>query len=151
MGFYILRNRKEVIFCMPGRNYFTDEQIEELKKSPYVSKITKSNMVLTDEFKAEFIRLYNLGASPGEILRQLGIDPKTLGKRRVDSLSARVRKQSKRPEGFSRKPNGSKGRPRKKKHPEFDNDAQKAEYYKEYAERLEQEIELLKKLLEEKA
>ena len=131
---------------MAGRNYFTDEQMEELRKNPYVEKVSKATVVFTEEFKTAFMRLYDQGIGPGEILRRFEIDPNLLGNSRVEALSKRIRKQSLRPEGFSRKPNGSKGKPRKKKHPEFDNDAQKAEYYKEYAERLEQEIELLKKI-----
>ena len=129
-----------------GRNYFTDEQIEILKKSPYVSKVSRANVYFTEEFKKEFIRLYRMGIGPREIVRELGIDPQILGERRIDHLSARIREQSSRPEGFSRKPNSSKGKPRKKRLPEFSSDAQKAEYYKEYAEKLEQEIELLKKI-----
>lgn len=128
-----------------ARNYFTDDQMEELNKSPYVQKISKANIVFTEEFKTEFLRLYNTGIGPTDIMRKLGIDPKILGKKRIDNLQTRIKKQSSRPEGFSRKPNGSKGRPRKKKHPEFSSDSEKVEYYKEYAERLEQEIELLKK------
>ncbi len=128
------------------RSYFTDDQIEELKKSPYVQKISKANIAFTEEFKTEFLRLYNTGTGPTDIIRKLGIDPKIIGKERIKSLTKRLKKQSSRPEGFSRKPNSSKGRPRKKKHPEFSSDSEKAEYYKEYAERLEQEIELLKKI-----
>ena len=135
------------------RNYFTDEQIEALKKSPYVSKVSKANVFFTEEFKEEFMRMYRMGIGTREILRRMDIDPGILGKRRMDGLLGRIRVQSSRPEGFSRKPNSSKGRPKKKKHPEFSNDTQKAEYYKEYSEKLEQEIELLKKIraLEEEA
>ncbi len=128
------------------RNYFTDEQMEILKGSPYVKQISRANVVFTEEFKTEFMKLYNQGIGPTDIIRRLGIGPKILGPDRIKKLSERIREQSSRPEGFSRKPNGSKGRPRKIKHPEFDNDAQAAAYYKEYAERLEQEIELLKKI-----
>ncbi len=129
-----------------ARNYFTDEQMEILKQSPHVKQISRANVVFTEEFKAEFMRLYNHGIGPTDIIRQFGIDPKILGKHRVDKLAKRIKIQSSRPEGFSRKPNGSKGKPRKIKHPEFDNDTQAAAYYKEYSRRLEQEIELLKKI-----
>ena len=128
------------------RNYFTDEQIKILEENPYVLKVSKANVVFTEDFKREFMRLYESGLGPSEILVKLGIDPKQLGKRRIDKLSDRIRKQSSRPEGFSRKENSSKGKARKKKHPEFHNDTEKAEYYKEYSEKLEQEIELLKKI-----
>ena len=128
------------------RNYFTDEQTEILKECPYVERVSRANVSFTEEFKAEFIRLYHQGTGPSDIIRQLGIDPKILGRGRIKTLTDRIREQSSRPEGFSRKPNGSKGRPRKKRHPEFDNDTQAAAYYKEYSKRLEQEIELLKKI-----
>lgn len=128
------------------RNYFTDEQMEILKESPYVKQVSRANVVFTEEFKAEFMRLYNQGIGPTDIIRQFGIDPKILGILRIKKLAGRIREQFLRPEGFSRKQNGSKGRPRKKKHPEFDSDAKEAAYYREYAQRLEQEIELLKKI-----
>ncbi len=129
-----------------SKYYFTDEQIEELKKNPYVKKVSKTSVIFTEEFKTKFIHLYNQGIGPTEIIRRFGINPKIIRKNRIDKLTIRLRKHSLRPEGFSRKPNSSKGKPRKKKHPEFNNDSEKAEYYKEYSERLEQEIELLKKI-----
>ena len=95
------------------RNYFTDEQIKILEENPYVLKVSKANVVFTEDFKREFMRLYESGLGPSGILRRLGIDPQTLGKTRITKLSERLRKQSSRPEGFSRKPNSSKGRPRK--------------------------------------
>ena len=134
------------------RNYFTDEQIEELKKSPYVLKVSKTNVMFTDEFKNLYLDLLNSGLGPSMALKELGIDYKILGRRRRDDLTRRMKQFSKRPEGFSRKVNGSKGRSHKKKVPTFENETQAAEYYKEYSLKLEQEIELLKKVraLEEK-
>jgi len=128
------------------RNYFTDEQIEELKKSTYVVNVSKANVVFSEEFKSEFLKLYSQGIGPSECLRTLGVNPVILGQKRVDSLATRIKKQSKRAEGFSRKVNGSKGKPRKKKLPVFENDNQAAEYYKEYALKLEQELDFLKKI-----
>jgi len=128
------------------RNYFTDEQIEELKKSAYVVNVSKTNVVFSKEFKSMFLKLYNQGIGPNECLRTLGISPVILGKKRVDSFVRRIKDQSKRAEGFSRKVNSSKGKSRKKKHPVFENDNQAAEYYKEYALKLEQELDFLKKI-----
>lgn len=128
------------------RNYFTDEQIEELKKCPYVLKVSKANVVFTDEFKNLYLELLNSGLGPSMSLNELGIDYKMLGQRRVGKLARRIKDFSKRPEGFARKVNGSKGKSRKKNVPTFENEAQAAEYYKEYSLKLEQEIELLKKV-----
>ena len=128
------------------RHYFTDEQIKELKKSPYVDHVSDANVFFTEDFKKEFMRLYRSGIGPGEIFRRCEIDPKILGNSRVKGIACRLRTQAVRPEGFLRKKNSSKGRPRKKKLPEFSNDSERADYYKEYAERLEQELDLLKKI-----
>lgn len=46
------------------RNYFTDEQIEELSKNKYVLKVSKANIVFTDEFKITFLELLNSGDTP---------------------------------------------------------------------------------------
>ena len=131
------------------RNYFTDEEAEELSKSKWVKKITKANIQFTNEFKSEFIHLLNNGTSPTRALDSLGINRKLLGQIRIDSLARRLRKQSKRPEGYDRKPNSSKGKKRK---PTFDSIEAKAAYYEEYSKKLEQELDFIKKVraLEEK-
>lgn len=128
------------------RNYFTDEQIEELSKNKYVLKVSKAIIVFTDEFKITFLELLNSGDTPIVALTKLNIDPKVLGRRRIRGLAERIRKFSKRSEGFSRKKNSSDGKPRKKKVPSFENDKQALEYYKEYASKLEQELEFVKKI-----
>lgn len=127
------------------RNYFTDEQIEELSKNKYVLKVSKANVIFTDEFKITFLEMLNSGDTPIVALTKLNIDPKILGRSRIHTLSERIRKFSKRSEGFSRKKNSSAGKPRKKKVPNFENDKQALEYYKEYASKLEQELEFVKK------
>ena len=40
-----------------GRNYFTDEQIDEFKKNKYIKSITKANITFTKEFKQKFYAL----------------------------------------------------------------------------------------------
>ena len=126
-----------------GKYYFTEEQIIELQKNKYVKKVTEKSIQFTSEFKEEFIRLDKRGLGPTMILTQLGINPQVLGYRRVDKLAVRIRKQSKRPEGFNRKENSSKGKSRKLS---FKSKDEELEYYKELAERLSQENEFLKKL-----
>ncbi len=128
------------------RNYFTDSQIEELKTSPYVSKISRANVSFTKEFKEKFLNLYFSGYGPTQAISSLGINYKLLGPKRIENIRFRFLNESKRPEGFSRKANCSSGKPRKKRVPVFENDSQAAEYYKEYSLRLEQELDLLKKI-----
>ena len=131
------------------RNYFTDEQMQELSKSKWVKNISKANIVFTNEFKSEFVNLLNSGFRPSQAVEQLGINHKLLGQFRIDRLVTRLKEQSKRPEGFDRKPNSSKGKKRKLT---FDSIEAKAAYYEEYAKKLEQELDFTKKVraLEEK-
>ena len=131
------------------RNYFTNEEIQELSKSKWVKKITEANVFFTNEFKNEFIHLLNQGVGPISALQTLGINYKILGQRRIDQLAFRLRKQSVRPEGFDRKENSSKGKKRKLT---FESIEAKAAYYEEYSKKLEQELDFTKKVraLEEK-
>lgn len=131
------------------RNYFTDDEIEELSKSIWVKKISKANIAFTNDFKGEYVRLLNKGVSPSKALESLGINYKILGQTRIDHLAERLKKQSARPEGFDRKENSSKGKKRKLT---FDSIEAKAAYYEEYAKKLEQELDFTKKVraLEEK-
>ena len=126
-----------------SKYHFTEKQIIELQKNKYVNKVTEKSIQFTTEFKEEFIRLGKNGLGPVTILTQLGIDPKVLGRDRIDKLAYRIREQSKRPEGFERKENSSKGKKRKLS---FESKDEELEYYKELAERLSQENEFLKKL-----
>ena len=126
-----------------NRNSFTEEQILELSKNKYVKKVNEKTIQFTKEFKEEFIRLYEQGYGPVTILRQIGINPSILGSVRIDNLAARIKIKSKRPEGFERKENSSKGKKRKLS---FESKDEELEYYKELAERLSQENEFLKKL-----
>ena len=126
-----------------GKNYFTEEQILEFKKNKYVKKATEKSIQFTKEFKEEFMRLYKQGMGPTTIFSTLGINPKVIGKMRVDSFVERINEYSKRPEGFNRKENSSKGKRRKLS---FESKDEELEYYKELAEKLAQENEFLKKL-----
>lgn len=126
-----------------GRNYFSKEQIEELRNSVYVKQLSEANVQFTDDFKNKFMELLNGGASPIEALNKLNINPKTLGTQRVYTLAHRMREHAIRPEGFNRKENSSKGKKRKLT---FNNEQEELAYYKEVALRLEQELDFTKKI-----
>ena len=83
-----------------GKNYFTPEQVEQLKKNKYVKHVSEKAITYTEEFKEVFMMEYNSGKSPSQILTKMGFNCKVLGMTRIDSISKRVRAQSKRPEGF---------------------------------------------------
>ena len=97
-----------------GKNYFTPEQVEELRKNKYVKHVSEKAITYTEEFKEIFILKYKSGKLPSQALTEMGFDCKVLGEDRVDGISRRTRKQSIRPEGFKDTRSTESGRPRTK-------------------------------------
>ena len=97
-----------------GKNYFTPEQVEQLRKNKYVKHVSEKAITYTEEFKEIFILEYKSGKSPSQILTEMGFNCKVLGQDRIDNISRRVRAQSKRPEGFNDTRSTESGRPRTK-------------------------------------
>ena len=122
-----------------GKNYFTPEQVEELRKNKYVKHVSEKAITYTEEFKERFMLEYNSGKLPSQIITEMGFDYNVLGERRVSGLSDRIKKQSLRPEGFkdTRADNVNMGRPRTRDLSQ-----------EELIERQKQEIELLKAKVE---
>lgn len=76
-----------------GVNYFSDEQVKELEKNPYVKKVSIKSITYSEEFKELFwIDLQN-GMMPGNIFRKYGFDPHMLGSSRTLKFTNRVRKK----------------------------------------------------------
>lgn len=69
-----------------GTNHFTEEQQSELRSNSYVQKISATTITYTKEFKERFEKEYRAGKFPTQILMDMGIDPRILGKRRKDGL-----------------------------------------------------------------
>ena len=128
------------------RNYLTDSQVEELSKNKWVKSVSSTNVMFTEDFKNDFIRNYKKGIGPTKIFIDHRIDPAVIGRIRIDSFARRVRIQSVRPEGFARKENSSKVKLRKERKPTFESKEEELAYYKEYSERLEQELDFAKKM-----
>ena len=122
-----------------GKNYFTSEQVEELRKNKYVKHVSEKAITYTEEFKEKFILEYNSGKLPFQIITEMGFSYKVLGKKRVSNIVQLSKKQSKRPEGFkdTRADNVNMGRPRTRDLSQ-----------EELIERQKQEIELLKAKVE---
>lgn len=95
-----------------GKNYFTPEQVEQLKKNKYVKHVSEKAITYTEEFKEVFMIEYNSGKLPSQILFEMGFDHKALGQSRIDGISRRTIKQSIRPEGFKDTRSTESGRPR---------------------------------------
>jgi hypothetical protein len=120
-----------------GKNYFTPEQVEQLRENKYVKHVSEKSITYTEEFKEVFMMEYNSGKLRSQILIEMGFDPEVLGTSRIKNISSRTRKQAKRPEGFKDTRSDSSGRPLER---ELTQD--------EIIERQKQEIEVLKAKVE---
>ncbi len=93
-----------------GKNYFTDEQIIELERNPYVKKVSKKAITYTDEFKNIFAEKYRKGKPRSTILTEMGFDPHVLGRKRMDKFVANIAKYEARGD-YRDLRQGSSGRP----------------------------------------
>lgn len=84
-----------------GVHYFSDEQIEELRKNPNVDKVSHKAITYSEGFKQHFMEERHRGKLPTQIFREAGFDPHIIGKDRIVSFSRRVQKMEDRPEGFT--------------------------------------------------
>ena len=75
-----------------GKNYFTDEQVELLKKNKYVKHVSNKGITYSLEFKELFIEEYR-SKSPVEIFEDAGLPISILGQQRISECSKRWRKQ----------------------------------------------------------
>ena len=120
-----------------GKNYFTPEQVEELRKNKYVKQVSEKAITYTEEFKEVFMMEYNSGKLPSQVLTEMGFNYKVLGQSRIDNIVYKTKKQALRPEGFKDTRSTESGRPRTK---DLTQD--------ELIERQKQEIEILKAKVE---
>lgn len=124
-----------------GRIYFTEEQQRELEKNPYLQNVSSKSIIYTKEFKEKFEEEYCAGKLPSQILADMGIDHRILGKRRKGSLVTRMKLYELRPEGCEDTRKNSTGRP-----PTKDlTDAEKIKRLEQKITYLNQENEFLKK------
>lgn len=75
-----------------GKNYFTDEQVQQLQLNPYVKNVSNKAITYTDEFKVVFTEKYLQGNPPSIILRDMGFDLHILGRKRIDRFVGNVYK-----------------------------------------------------------
>ena len=94
-----------------GVNYFSDEQVKELEKNPYVKKVSAKSITYSEEFKELFWIDLQKGMMPGNIFRKYGFDPLMLGSRRTKNFTYRVRKEAARVERFKDTRSTNSGRP----------------------------------------
>ena len=71
---------------------FSEEEMEQLRASPYVQKVSPSLVFFSAEFKEKLWKYLMEGKTPREAVEALGIDPKILGETRIAGLKTIVRK-----------------------------------------------------------
>lgn len=124
-----------------GINHFTEEQQEELRKNPYIQKVSNKSITYTNEFRELFANEYRSGKIPSQILTECRIDHQLLGKKRKDALVSMVKKCELRSEGFEDIRKGNSGRPVTKDL----TDAEQIRRLEHQIKYLKQENEFLKK------
>ena len=70
-----------------GVNYFTDEQVKELRKNPYVKNVSNKAITYEEEFKELFLEDYQNGLTPSVIFQKYGFNTKDLGQDRINSFT----------------------------------------------------------------
>ena len=94
-----------------GVNYFTEEQVKELEKNPYVKKVSNKSITYAEELKELYWIDYQNGIQPIEIFKKYGFDPNVLGAKRRNTFTERLKKQTQRVEGFKDTRKDNSGRP----------------------------------------
>lgn len=124
-----------------GKNYFTERQLGELEKNPYIQKVSDKSITYGKAFKEKFIEEYQSGKSPREILADMGLDYQVLGESRVDGVITRMKQYATRPEGCRDNRTNNSGRPSTKEYTQ----TEKIERLEQKIAYLTQENEFLKK------
>ena len=95
-------------------NYFTDQQVAELRKNPYVKNVSNKAITYEEKFKEYFYLEKAKGFTPSQIFEKAGFDIKVVGQSRIIQFSRRIKIQAARYEGFSDTRKGKSGRHAKK-------------------------------------
>ena len=126
-----------------NRKFFTEEEIVELKRNPYVFSVTPSHIFFTKVFKETFYAQYKKGnQSSAQILRKLGINTEILGEARVRSIPTSICKEYAKHHRFY----DGNMTPRKKTRKKSVSTNDQLKQLQSRVEYLEQEFEFLKKI-----
>ena len=79
---------------------FTKEEMDQLRKSPYVLDVGPNIVHFSVEFKMRFWGMLQENKPAREIIIELGIDPDILGKTRIEGLKGLIRKDGRAGKGF---------------------------------------------------
>lgn len=112
---------------------FTTEEMNQLKKSPYVKAVHSDQIIYGRFFYQEFYRITNLGYSGEEAFDFLGLDPKIVGEVRIRRFKSRLKKLIQKNKLFEDKDE------------EKMSISQQLKYKDSEIKRLQQEVDFLKK------
>lgn len=126
---------------------YTEKQIKDLQKNPYVLKVSKHKLYYTAKFKEEFWISYQAGNSPRKILSDFGFDLSIFGQKQIDSLVQHIKKQALSGNGFSEGENRQRRSPMKATNENELSSPQSIERMQNELLYLRQEVEFLKKIL----
>ncbi|MDI9499097.1 MAG: hypothetical protein QM270_11530 [Bacillota bacterium] len=123
-----------------ARKAFTPEEMEQLKESPYVLKVTPRMVNFSAAFKEKYWEGVQSGQDPREVVKELGLDPEILGDTRLDGLKQTIQRDLKAGRGF-------RDVTKEAGEPGFGmSDAKRIEYLEAKLAYKEQEILFLKKI-----
>ncbi len=97
-----------------GVNYFTNEQVLELRSNPNVKNVSNKSITYHVDFKEHFIQEYQKGKLPSQIFIEAGFDLSYMGNSRIKQASRNWRNQNLRIEGLKDTRKGNSGRPQTK-------------------------------------
>ena len=126
---------------------YTEKQIKELKKNPYVFKVTKHKLYYTAKFKEDFWVSYQAGNTPRKILRDFGFDINIFGQKQIDSIVQLIKQQALSGNGFTEGVNRQRRVPVKATSEEELSSPQSIESMQNELLYLRQEVEFLKKII----
>lgn len=126
-----------------ARGKLSQEEMNALKASPYVSDVEENRIIYTNEFKFLFMQEYQNGKKPTQIFKEAGFDPKILGAKRIERAASRWKK-SYETGGLGSYENGTF---RRNKNEEIQNLQQNFQYekYLEILEKQQKRIEFLER------
>lgn len=124
-------------------NPLSRQEIERLRKNPYIASVTANTVRFTEAFKELAYEKKCQGISVAETMRQCGIDPEILGASRVEGFSYTLNKKAKQENGFSDGRSENYRRPPKTGEETVEHRLRQLENELAYTR---QEVEFLKKL-----
>lgn len=126
---------------------YTQKQIKELEKNPYVLKATKHKLHYTAKMKKDFWVSYQVGNAPRKILADFGFDLSMFSQKQIDSFVQHTKKQALSGNGFTEGANRMKRVPIKATNENEIASLQSIEYMQNELLYLRQEVDFLKKII----